>query len=132
MMKKRSKIEKNSRHSPFLIVSEAAQNLSFFINFLSIFINFLSFSKETEENDKNYQQNDEKTIKIDKQMKKLETFTIFDCFRRGQNLSIFYQFFIDSFSPRKQRKMNKNFQKMMKNDKKMIKKMKKTRDTHHF
>jgi hypothetical protein len=68
MMKKRSKIEKNSRHSPFLIVSEAAQNLSFFYQF---FIDFLS---------------------------------------------IFYHF------PRKQRKMNKNYQKMMKNDKKLIKK----------
>ena len=38
-----------------------------------------------------------------------------------------YQFFIDFLSffyhfPRKQRKMNKNYQKMMKNDKKMIKK----------
>ena len=36
-----------------------------------------------------------------------------------------YQFFIDFFSPRKQRKMNKNYQKMMKNDKILIKKWKK-------
>ena len=49
MMKNDKKMKKNSRHSPFLIVSEAAQ---FFINFLSFcFINFLSFSKETEENE---------------------------------------------------------------------------------
>ena len=60
--------EKKPRYSPFLIVSEAAQNLSFFL---------------------------------------------INC------LSIFYHF------PRKQRKMNKNYQKMMKNDKKLIKKMKK-------
>ena len=68
-----------------------------------------------------------------KNWKHFETFTIFDFFRRGQNLSIFYQLFIDFLScffhfPRKQRKMNKNYQKMMKNDKKW----KKTRDIHHF
>ena len=48
-------------------------------------------------------------------------------------LSIFYHFFIIFYHfPRKQRKMNKNYQKMMKIDKKLIKKWKKTRDIHHF
>ena len=68
-------------------------------------------------------------------MKKLETFTIFDFYRRGQNLSIFLSIFINFLSmfimffhfPRKQRKMNKNYQKMMKNDKKLIKNEKNSR-----
>ena len=41
-------MKKNSRHSPFLIVSEEARIYQFFIIFLII---FFSFSKETEENE---------------------------------------------------------------------------------
>ena len=72
-----------------------------------------------------------KTIKklwkmIKKKWKKLETFTIFDCFRSSPEFIMFYHCFIDFLSifyhfPRKQRKMNKNYQKMMKNDKQLIK-----------
>jgi hypothetical protein len=46
---------------------------------------------------KNYQKMMKNDKKLIKKWKKLETFTIFDCFRRGQNLSIFYQCFIDFF-----------------------------------
>ena len=97
----------------------------FFIDFLSFFYHF---RRKQRKMNKNYQKMMKNDKKLKKKWKKLETFTIFDCFRRSQNLSIFYRF----FSPRKQRKMNKNYQKMMKNDKILIKKMKKTRDIHHF
>ena len=121
-IKKLIKKEKNSRHSPFLIVSEEARIYQFFII-------FYHFPRKQRKMNKNYQ----KMMKNDKQLikkwKKLETFTIFDCFRRSQNLSMFYHFFIIFQGNRgKWIKTIKKWWKTIKNDNKM----KKTRDIHHF
>ena len=72
-----------------------------------------------------------------KNWKNFETFTIFDFFRRGQNLSIFYQFFIDFLSvffifQGNRGKWIKPIKKWWKMIKIWLKKWKKTRDIHHF
>ena len=67
--------------------------------------------------------NDKKLIKKMKKTRDIHHFWLFPKRPEFVNvLSIFYRYF---FSPRKQRKMNKNYQKMMKNDKILIKKWKK-------
>ena len=89
--------EKSSRHSPFLIVSEAAQNLSFFIGFYRFLSFVLSFSKETEENDKNYQRmmkSDKKLIKNEKNSRHSPFLIVSEA---AQNLSFFLSFFIEFF-----------------------------------
>jgi hypothetical protein len=67
---------------------------------------------------KNYQ----KMMKNDKKLIKNEKNSRHSPFLIVSEEARIYQFFIDFFSPRKQRKMNKNYEKMMKNDKKLIKK----------
>jgi hypothetical protein len=90
--------EKSSRHSPFLIVSEAAQNLSFFIGFYRFLSFVLSFSKETEENDKNYQRmmkSDKKMIKNEKNSRHSPFLIVSEA---AQNLSFFLSLFYRFFS----------------------------------
>ena len=83
----------NSRHSPFLIFSEEARIYQCFINFfLSFFYNFFIFQGNKGKWIKTINKWWKMIKKMIKNWKKLETFTIFDFFRRGQNLSLFINF----------------------------------------